>query len=177
MSRYRLAATIGAATMALSAGAVTGSTASPGRTSSTRTPTVSCDKIILRLASGRAGGYRLVLGVVSAPRAYIPQVVAAGERPWKYWSKAGLVIRAGSRPVTVRVAEAWRSRAAITWGNSGIVHSLRIASCPAWSARRWNAYSGGFYLRARSACVPLVFRVGRRATTLRFGVGRRCAAG
>ena len=37
------------------------------------------------------------------------------------------------------------------------------------------AYSGGFFLRSRAACVPLVFRVGSRSAVVRFGVGRRCA--
>jgi hypothetical protein len=49
---------------------------------------------------------------------------------------------------------------------------LRFASC-AGRAREGRAYAGGFYLRARSGCVPLVFRVGARAATVRFGVGRR----
>jgi hypothetical protein len=36
------------------------------------------------------------------------------------------------------------------------------------------AYAGGFQLRVRAACVPLVFRVGRRSATARFGLGRAC---
>jgi len=32
----------------------------------------------------------------------------------------------------------------------------------------------GFYLRSRSACVPLVVGVGRRSAVVRVGVGRRC---
>ena len=140
-------------------------------------PTVSCDRIILGVASGRegsGGGYRVVLGVVSVPQAYRPQVVRSWEEPrWPYWSKAGLVIRGGSPPVTVSVPPAWRSRVAITWGNTPVVSALRIASCPAWRPKPWNAYAGGFYLRSRSACVPLVFRVGRRSATVRFGLGRR----
>jgi hypothetical protein len=59
------------------------------------------------------------------------------------------------------------------------VSSLRIASCPlvregAGPRPRWNAYAGGFYLRTRSVCVPLVVRVGGRSRTVRFGVGRPC---
>jgi hypothetical protein len=138
-------------------------------------PTVQCGKIILTVGSGRSGDYRVVLGVVSVPPAYLPQVVQSGSRPWTYWRKAGLVIRGGSQPVTVSVPRAWRSRAAITWGNSGIVHTLRIASCPAYDpSEPWNAYAGGFLLRSRSACVPLIFSVRDRNTTVRFGLGRRC---
>ena len=118
-------------------------------------------------------GYRTVLGSVGVPGPYLAQVVATRERPWGYWRKAGLVVRAGGPAVTVSLPKAWRGRAAITWGNStGIVASLRIAGCP---GRRTvgHAYAGGFYLRARSACVPLTFRVGRRSAIVRFGVGRR----
>lgn len=121
------------------------------------------------------GGYRVVLGVVSVPPAYRPQVVPTDRQPWTYWSKAGLVIRGGSPTVSVTVPKAWRNQAAITWGNNtGIVTALRIAPCPASKQAPWNAYAGGFYLRARSACVPLIFRVGQRSATVRFGLGRPC---
>jgi hypothetical protein len=37
-----------------------------------------------------------------------------------------------------------------------------------------NAYAGGFYLRAPSACLPLIFTVDGRSTSVRFGIGKRC---
>jgi len=119
--------------------------------------------------------YRLVLGAVSVPPAYLAQVVPTGETPWAYWRKAGLVVRAGGRAVSISVPPAWRGRAGIAWGNgsNGVFDSLRIASCPG-PAGRGFAYAGGFYLRSESACVPLVFRVGTRTETVRFGIGRRC---
>jgi hypothetical protein len=138
--------------------------------------TVSCDSIIGQADSGHAAGNRVVLGVVSVPPAYGPQVVPTRSRPWAFWRKAGLVIRSGSRLVSVSVPKAWRKRAAITWGNSGIVNALRFSPCPRLGAKPWNAYAGGFYLRARAACLPLVFRVGQRSATVRFGLGRRCGA-
>ena len=127
----------------------------------------------------RTDGYRLVLDVVSVPPAYLRQVVRTNIKPWVYWRKAGLVVRAGSPRVSVRVAKAWRTRVAITWGNTtGIVSSVRIPSCPAAlsgeQAKGGNAYAGGFYLRSRSACVPLIFGVGKRRATIRFGLGRPC---
>lgn len=144
-------------------------------------PIVSCDKIILRVKSGRegsGGGYRVVLGVFSVPQAYRPQVGRSlgfeESEKWPYFSKAGLVIRGGSPSVSVSVPNAWRKRAAISWGNTRVVGALRIASCPAWGPKPWNAYAGGFFLRSRSACVPLVFRVGKRSETVRFGLGRHC---
>jgi hypothetical protein len=146
-----------------------------GSAASAPTPTVTCDKIILPAASGTAGGYRVVLGAVSVPPAYMRQVVTTGSRPWTHWRKAGLVIRGNSLPVYVTVPKAWRGRAAITWGNSGTTSSLRIARCPPMDdAKPWNAYAGGFLLRSRAACVPLIFQVGNRRATVRFGLGKRC---
>jgi hypothetical protein len=136
---------------------------------------VPYDTIIGHAGSGRQGGYRVVLRVVSVPPAYLPQTVLTDSRPWRFWSKSGLLVHANDGPVTVGVPRAWRRRVAIEWGNSGIVHILRIARCPR-AGKAWNAYAGGFHLRARSACVPLVFRVGLRSATVQVGVGRRCGA-
>ena len=95
--------------------------------------------------------------------------------PWRYWSKSGLVIKANSPPVDVSVPPRWRARASIGWGDRN-GSELRFAPCPPSSALGdWNPYTGGFYLRSRSACVPLMFRVGDRSATVRFGVGKRCA--
>src|SRR3954466_10536250 len=44
--------------------------------------------------------YRALLRVVSAPPAYISQVVHLRDGAWPYWEKAGLVVRAGRGPVT-----------------------------------------------------------------------------
>jgi hypothetical protein len=144
-------------------------------TPTTSVPTIACDEAIGNAESGRADGYRVVLGVVSVPPAYLPQVVETGDDPWAYWRKAGLVIRAESRPsVFVSVPSEWRNRAAITWASSGTVSAVRIGRCsPPRTA--WYAYAGGFYLRSPSACVPLVFQVGQRTATVRFGLGRHCA--
>jgi hypothetical protein len=139
-------------------------------------PTVSCNSIVLRLKSGHAGHYRVVLGAVSVPPAYGPQVVRSLNASWPFWRKAGLAVHGGSRVVVVTVPKAWRRRAAITWGDSAIVSGLRFAPCRALPGLGvWNGYAGGFYLRSRSACVPLTFRVGQRAKTVRFGLAKRCA--
>jgi hypothetical protein len=112
--------------------------------------------------------------VISVPPAHIEQTVPTKSTPWAYWSKAGLIVRADGVPVTVSVAASWRTRAAIVWGNNGGPNSsLTIAGCGT-NRRVGLAYAGGFYLRASSACVPLVFRVATRSATVRFGVGRRC---
>jgi hypothetical protein len=112
---------------------------------------------------------------VDPPPAYIPQTVKQEGR-WPYWSKAGLVVRADSPPVVVSVPKAWRDRVAIAWGSARPAGVLVFPSCPpASSLGGWNPYSGGFLLRSKSACVPLVFRVATKTATVRFGVGRRCA--
>ena len=43
-----------------------------------------------------------------------------------------------------------------------------------WHFPLMTAYAGGFFLRSPSVCVPLIFRVGARSATVRFGIGRRC---
>ena len=137
-------------------------------------PFVSCDRIIGQATTGREGGYRVLLGVVSVPPARLTQVVDSGSGRWPYWRKAGLVIRANALPVRVTVPRAWRKRVAITWGNSGTVSGLTVGPCPS-PPQVWNAYAGGFYLRARNVCAPLTFTVGARSQTVRFGLGRACA--
>ena len=118
---------------------------------------------------------RLVLGAASVPPAYLAQVVATHDQPWRYWRKAGLVIRSGSERVTLSVPKEWRNRAAIVWGNGGdsVFSSVRISGCGS-NPHSGNAYAGGFYLRSPSACLPLIVRVGTRTQIVRFGIGRRC---
>jgi hypothetical protein len=119
--------------------------------------------------------YRLVLGAVSVPPAYHEQIVRNGKPTWPYFFKAGLVVRSSGDSVFISVPHAWRTRLGIAWGygGHGVFSSLRIAGCRAKPTIGF-AYSGGFYLRSAPACVPLIFRVGRRSATVRFGLGRRC---
>lgn len=129
---------------------------------------VGCDQVIQQV--GAPGG-RVVLGVLAVPPARVEPGAPTGTSPWAYFSKYGIAVRADSPAVLITVPQAWRHRAAIGWGNdSGAVSSLRVLSCPP-QLGSWNAYAGGFYLRSSSGCVPLVFVIGRRATTLRFAIG------
>jgi hypothetical protein len=150
-------------------------TAADAWSSPSGAPGPTCGSIIVPGGQFTWRPQRVVLGVVSAPPAYIPQTVSSGESRWRYWSKSGIVVRANSRPILVSVPAAWRKRAAISWGDGPIASALLFPSCPPSSSLGdWNPYSGGFYLRSRAACVPLVFRVGERTATVRFGVGKRC---
>ena len=137
-------------------------------------PTVRCDEVVLHSKSGRGAGYRAVLGAVSAPPKYIPGIATdPSSAPFLHWSKAGLWIRAGNTAVTVSLPEGWRDKARIVWGAPGTpATAVRFGPCPS-KVSTWDGYSGGFLLRARSACVPLIFSVGDRRTTVRFGVGQR----
>jgi hypothetical protein len=118
-----------------------------------------------------SSGERVLFGRVAVPPRYLPQVVSVSEE-WPQWRKAGLLVRAGAKGVSISVPPKWRARVAIEWGDSGVVPALRIAACTR-APYSWNVYTGGFHLRA-PACVPLVVRVGKRSTTVRFGIGVRC---
>ena len=138
-------------------------------------PTVRCDEVVLHFKSGHDDGNRVVLNAVSAPPIYLPRTVRdSASAPFGYWRKAGMVIRASNAVVTVSLPKEWRDRFRIVWGAPGSpAAAVRFAPCPS-SVETWNGYSGGFLLRAKSACVPLIFAIGHRRATLRFGVGRHC---
>ena len=118
----------------------------------------------------------MVLGTVSVPASHIAQVASYGHDGWAYVKKAPIYVEAGSPVVRIGVPKAWRKRVAIAWGLYGPVSAQRIEGC-APPATYWSGYAGGFFLKQRSACVPLAIQVGQRRTTVRFGIGRRCTAG
>jgi hypothetical protein len=167
------------ATGGTAAAAVVGlSHSATGRPAASPPLIVSCDNIIDSMKSPRAGlpGYRVVLGSVSVPPAYLPQNVNLHQGRWPYWLKAALIVRAGRGPLTVTVPPAWRRRVAITWGNGlAIVSTVQIARC-APAPKQWNVYVGGFRTHSSSQCFPLAFRIGARAQTVWFGIRRRCRA-
>jgi hypothetical protein len=147
---------------------------SPAAAAPVGTAPVTCGSIVDPGGSYAWRPKRVVLGVVAMPPAFISQTVRTEGR-WPYWSKAGLVVRADSPPVIVRVPASWWDRAAIAWGDGGPAAALRFEPCaPSSSLDGWNPYAGGFLLRSRAACVPLLVRVGDRTATVRFGVGKRC---
>lgn len=156
--------------------------ATPGAPSSPfRTRTVPCDEIIDQTRFPHWGNAqpryrnRLVLNAFSAPPAVIPQSSPTEERPWRYFSKWGMVVRSDGRIATVTVPPAWRDRVGISWGNGGhgVFQSIRFAGCT-YGRDVGNAYAGGFFLRRPAGCAPLIFRVAGRQTVFRFGIGRRC---
>jgi len=97
-------------------GVVTTASLAARSAKTTAPPTVSCSGIVLQVRSGHAAGYRVVLGTVSVPPAYLPQVVPSRNKAWPFWRKAGLNVRGGSSAVVVTVpklgAGGWRSHGA-----------------------------------------------------------------
>jgi hypothetical protein len=163
-------------TLVIVAGLVAGalpvvSGASPAST----VPLVDCGQIIGGMYSAPRvkNGSKIVLDSVAVIPHIAQPPVAVTAAPWTHWLKSPLIMRSGKQQIEVSVPKAWRNRAAVTWGNSGIVSALRVAPCPSLTDG-WHVYAGGFYLRSRSACVPLVIRMGMRTTTVRFGIGRSC---
>ena len=170
----RCALAFATAALAAAAGCRAGSGGTAAARAGVRPMHIGCLDVIDRARRPFAGGYRPVLGVVAAPPAYLPQVVRSADPHWPFWRKAGMVVRASSRPIDVRVPVNWRERAAITWGNGRpAVSVIRFTPCPD-PPGVWNAYAGGFLLKARDVCVPLVFQVGHERSVVQFGVGRRC---
>lgn len=160
--------------------AIGAATSAPGAAPAANHRTVPCDENIHTTPFPYLGNshpqyrYRTLLNAIAAPPAYLQQVIPTTQQPWRYWRKAGLVVRAG-RAVTITVPPRWRTRAAIVWGNNGGPYeSVRIAAC-AGSQHSGHAYAGGFYLHTPSACLPLTFTVAGRSATVRFGIGKRCS--
>jgi hypothetical protein len=123
---------------------------------------------------GFAAGARLVLGRISVDTGDPDRPVPVpGNEPWRYWQKRGILILAGTGPVSVSVPSSWRGRAAITWGNKGIVSSLVLTTCRVPSGV-WDAYAGGIYTRAVTACVPLVFTLAGRSVTVPVSLTGHC---
>lgn len=161
---------IAISTLAVALVALTGLTAGAARPP----PTVRCSAVILRPQT-LDGTHRVVLRHVAFWRRRAFQIAAVGGS-LPFWSRTLLFIRSSRTSVTIGVPRAWRTRAALAWGGSGVVSTVRFAGCPIpakLSPDRWNGYVGGFYVR-EPACVPLRVAVGTRGTTIHLGIGRAC---
>ena len=137
-------------------------------------PVVSCDE---RTGGAQFPGARVLLGVISVPTEFRPEAASpTGESAWKFAAEIDLDVRADRPPVVISVPESWRKRAAISVGKTTNVPSLEISSCPNYGLPR-NAFTGAVSLETRTACVPLIFKVGPETATVRFGIGERCPPG
>jgi hypothetical protein len=149
-------------------------TTAPATTASTL-PLVTCEESIGGARySGTDEGARILLGAISVPPEYRPEAaVPSGDKRWPFVAEVDVVFRAEQPPVDVVVPKEWRKRAAISLGNTKLASSLQVSACPN-NGLPWNAFTLGFNLQERTACVPLAFRVGARTTTARFGLGKHC---
>ena len=139
-------------------------------------PTVTCNHIVLRDRSGTADGFRVLLETVFVPGAHHLAATAAatGRGTWSHYRNAGIAIRGGTSTVSVSVPDGWRDRIALSWGGSRPSSSIRFSPCATTKAGLWNSYSGGFHLRGRADCAPLLVASGGLSTTIRVGLGRAC---
>jgi hypothetical protein len=129
---------------------------------------VRCSEII---GHDLPGSYRQVLARAAVPAVFLANVGSEpSSAPFSFWTKAGIVIRAGAA-VTVTVAPAVARRVRITWGGASGT-SLRFGGCR--EGAPWNDYAGGFLARTATVCVPLILSANGQQRTLRFGLGRRC---
>ena len=119
-------------------------------------------------------GYAKVLGVAWLPTHRALGSVRLVDPPTptaRWWSKQGLVIKAGST-FTLAVPDAWQGRLAIGWGSPAQPsEEVTVSGCD--SGGRWLAYAGGYWV-SEPACVPLVVESGRRHKTVHIGVGAPC---
>jgi hypothetical protein len=120
-----------------------------------------------------------VSGVVAVDTDHTLQAAPSGESDPRraLFAKTALVVRFG-KPFEVVVPRAWRSRAAVDWGNDGprqITDHLQVRGCtPVGAHGKWLVYPGGFYVAER-ACVPLVVKTPTSSRTVHVSVGTRCA--
>jgi hypothetical protein len=164
-----------AAAVVVAAVAACGHQTPPTQLTTSRLLTVPCKDII---GSETAPADELeVLGRVAVAAAVRQPAEVTAEARWTHFAKRPVVVLAGRGPVTLSVSAAWRTRAAIVWGNNMTpVANLQIADCPP-SPHRWNVYAGGIYTRSARACVPLIIETGRRSKTVIFGLGQSCHSG
>jgi len=138
---------------------------------------VTCDEAISFTRAPHAGT-RVLLGRLALPPERFPSRPRAApeNRPLPYYAKFGLQVRSGRNPVDVIVPRAWRTRAAVGWGEDAgpqQASSVRVLACKPVLGRPWLAFPGGYFLR-KPACIPLTVRVGTRTAHVRLGIGRRC---
>jgi hypothetical protein len=121
-----------------------------------------------------ATGYRTVLGDVLVPSAQL-NMLPNGDGVWRYWQRATFLVIGGSPPVTMSVPRAYQARAALDLEVGGIGSTFHVHACP--NRREWTVATGGFYLKAPAACVPLDVQVGTKSAIVWFALGERCPSG
>ena len=135
-----------------------------------------CNLPVLREPGPDRDDGKLVLGIISIGDAPW-RTVRVHQGRWRYWQKDGHDIRAGHQTVTITVPPSLAESRGHHLGGERRDRQYAAAARLPGHARLNQWLRGRFYLRSRSACVPLVFSVGRHSALVRVGVGRRCGPG
>jgi hypothetical protein len=90
-------------------------------------------------------------------------------------SKAGLMVRAGPSPVTVRVPSSAAGPVAIRYGTEDPVRGQAVTFPAREGCSGWAVYPGGFLFK-RKQCLRLQVQAGERRATVPLGLGVDCRA-
>lgn len=132
--------------------------------------TTSCDDAIEMRAAPYSGA-RILFDRISVPPAdhVLQSVYQRWSRPFRYVTKWGFEVRAGSGPVDVRVSPTWHSRLAISGASA-----VRFHGCPAPDpAAPWLGYAN-IYAVKEPACVSIIVTVAGSSERVRVPLGRPC---
>jgi hypothetical protein len=125
----------------------------------------------------------VVFGRVAIARDLARSTLApyTGRGTFKRWVKAGLLVRRhGSplgadpgtlQPIVITVPRAWRSRAALAWGNTGLSSAIRITPCR--STTPWLVFTGGYYVNSPT-CFPLNISTNGKTRQILVSAARSC---
>jgi hypothetical protein len=142
------------------------------RTTSAAILTLNCASTTVTSPFPPTAHDREVFGAVLLPLKYQPQVgrnSPAGH--WPYGIKMFLFIRQRARPVLATIPRS--SKAAMTWGSSPPVRTVRFKSCSNIGVGA-NGWTGGLLLKSRTAWVPITFQLGTTRRVVPFWIGRHC---
>ncbi len=153
----------------------TGRTGRPGTgpvPAATFIPTACGHFTSARVSTGVPSGYRVILGDVAVPPAYVGPMLPNGNGPWRYWRKVVFGVRGGSPPLTLSVLADQQYDAAIDLEFDGTGSVFHLPGCP--PSHWWHVAVGGFYLKAPTACLALQVQVAQQSAIVLFGLGRPC---
>lgn len=151
----------------------------PGANASRATLTGKLDCVGLGSSKGQPPPkeYTVVFGVVAVPASprylYALQTSRTGDEGYRLFAKSGLWFKTGSQFELGVPAALW-GHAALGWGNPGApAEQATMAKCPS-HPHEWMALPGGFWTDNRR-CLPVVITSGKKAATVRIGLGIPCA--
>jgi hypothetical protein len=163
------------------AGSLLGQQVSPAEASSTRQQVLAqviCKDAITTLANVLVMPRNVIGGQLRRfPDGRAQQIDDSGQPEFPFSSKTPLVVRAATRPFTIKIAPAWRGRAGMLWGNpqsNVAADGVRVVPCSRGDDNGdWVVWTGGFVVK-EPGCVPLVVTMGYRVYRARVALGVAC---